>query len=53
MKHHNAILKGLNAIGLAVLLNPALAVAELAPISCERPAVTLKQMRSTATQSML
>ena len=34
LKHHNAILKELNAIGLAVLLNPALAVAELAPISC-------------------
>ena len=34
LKHHNAMLKGLNAVGLAVLLNPALAVAELAPISC-------------------
>ncbi len=34
LKHHNALLKGLDAVGLAVLLNPALAVAELAPISC-------------------
>ena len=34
LKHHNAMLKELNATGLAVLFNPALAVAELAPISC-------------------
>ena len=32
LEHHNAIIQGLNAIDLAVLFNPALAVAELTPI---------------------
>ena len=51
LEHHNAMGKGLNAVGLAMLLNPALAVAELTPISCERPAV-LSNSRSTAIHAL-